>query len=69
MVELVYKFDEKSTTSDRKGELTAKVLFKLFWGHISILCIHIQCTVEPQITDSTVTENSVNRTPRSKHIW
>ena len=33
MVDLVYKFDEKSTTSVSKGELTAKVPFNLL-GHI-----------------------------------
>ena len=32
VVELVYKFDEKSTASVGKGELTAKMSFKLFWG-------------------------------------
>ena len=36
MEELVYKFDEMSTTSVLKGELTAKVPFKLFWCHIYI---------------------------------
>ena len=34
MVELGYKFDEKFTASVLKGELTAKMSFKLFWGHI-----------------------------------
>ena len=34
MVELVYKFDEKSTASVYKGESTAKVPFKLVLGHI-----------------------------------
>ena len=34
MVELVYKFNEKSNVSVRKEELTAKVPFKLFGGHI-----------------------------------
>ena len=32
MVELVYKFDEKSTASVRKGKSTAKVPFKPFCG-------------------------------------
>ena len=36
VVELVYKFDEKSTASVLKGESTAKVPFKLFMGHIHI---------------------------------
>ena len=36
MVELVYKFDNNSTTSFYKGESTAKMLFKLIWGHIHI---------------------------------
>ena len=30
VVQLVYKFDEKSTASVGKGKLTAKVPFKLF---------------------------------------
>ena len=34
VVELVYKFDEKSTASVRKGKTTSKVPFKLFFGHI-----------------------------------
>ena len=34
MVELVYKFAEKSTACVLKGNLTTKVSFKLFWGHI-----------------------------------
>ena len=40
MVELVYKFDEKSTTIVWKGELTAKVLFKLFFLVIYIFTIY-----------------------------
>ena len=32
MVEVVYKFDDKSTASVYKGELTTKVPFKLFRG-------------------------------------
>ena len=36
MVELVYKFDKKSTISFYKGESTANVQFKLIWGHIHI---------------------------------
>ena len=39
MVELVYKFNEKSTTSVSNGKLTAKVPFKLWGGgggHIHI---------------------------------
>ena len=38
VVELVYKFDEKSTASVRKGKSTAKVLFKPFciYKHINI---------------------------------
>ena len=40
VVDLVYKFDEKSTTSVCKGESIAKVPFKHFWGHIHIQ-IHI----------------------------
>ena len=31
VVDLVYKFDEKPTTSVLKSELTAKVPFKCFW--------------------------------------
>ena len=32
VVKLVYKFDKKSTASVWKGESTAKVPFKLFFG-------------------------------------
>ena len=39
VVELVYKFNEKSTRSDLKGKLIAKVSFKLFLG--SHIYIHI----------------------------
>ena len=41
MVQLVYKFDEKSSTSDLKGILTAKVPFKLFGGSHTHINIHI----------------------------
>ena len=34
VVELVYKFDEKPTTSVSKGELTSKMPLT-FWGHIA----------------------------------
>ena len=34
MVELISKFDEKSTVSVQKSELTAKMPFKIFRGHI-----------------------------------
>ena len=30
----LYKFEEKSTVSLRKGKSNAKVQFKLIWGHI-----------------------------------
>ena len=36
VVELVYKFDEKSTTSFCKGESSAKVPFKLVLSHTYI---------------------------------
>ena len=37
MVELVYKFDDKSTASVRKGESTAQVSFKpLFWVNVHV---------------------------------
>ena len=42
VIELVYKFNEKSTTSVRKGESTAKVPFLLFGGHN----IHTRRSVE-----------------------
>ena len=32
VIELVYKFDEKSTTSVCKGKATSTVPFKHFWG-------------------------------------
>ena len=32
IVELVYKFNEKFTTSVQKGKSTVKVPFKVFWG-------------------------------------
>ena len=38
MVELVYKFDEKSTTYVRKSESTAKLSFKLFF--VIYICIN-----------------------------
>ena len=39
MVEVVYKFDEKSTTSAWKGASTANVPVKLFGGHIHIYTV------------------------------
>ena len=40
LVKLVYKFDEKSTASVRKGESTT-MIFKRFGGHIHVLIIYI----------------------------
>ena len=45
VVELVHKFDEKSTASVCKGKSTTKVPFKLFGG--SHTYIHIQVTEKP----------------------
>ena len=41
VVELVYNFDQKSTVSLSKGESTAKVSFKLFWGSYKYIYIYI----------------------------
>ena len=42
MVELVYKFDDKSAESVLKGKSTAKVPFKLFWGGVRHIHINIR---------------------------
>ena len=39
MIELVYKFDENSTASVRKGKSTAKVPLILFW--VMYMYIHV----------------------------
>ena len=55
MLELVHKFNQKSTASDWKGKSTAKVPFKLFWGHI-YMNEH-----QPQLLNSLLTHASVDQ--------
>ena len=54
VVELVYKFDEKSTASVQKGESFAKVLFKRSWGsHTYILIYKIDTNTDHITTACT----------------